>query len=115
MKRAHFIDAAACALLCAVVWLLYGRVLRLWWTYDDAFLIHIAATRRWWEYFVASDVWRTMPQRLFTPLLTASYDSELSLFDLHSGRWYVLHLLWIAIAAVSFFAVLRLWLSPMFA
>jgi hypothetical protein len=62
-------DALACATLAAAVVLLYRKVTRLWWTYDDAYLIHIASVRRWTEYFSNGDVWRSMPQ----PRMTASF------------------------------------------
>lgn len=116
MKRPHFIgaiDIAACVALIAVVWLLYGKVLRLWWTYDDAYLIHIAVARRWIEYFSNGEVWRSMPQRLFTPLLTSSYDTELSMFGLNARAWYVMQLVVLSIAAIAVYAAFRLWFIPL--
>ncbi|HEX9458558.1 MAG TPA: hypothetical protein VGA84_05405, partial [Thermoanaerobaculia bacterium] len=110
-------EAFACAALAAAVALLYRKVTRLWWTYDDAYLIHIASVRRWTEYFSNGEVWRSMPQHLFTPLLTASYDSELSAFALNAKRWYTAQLIELAIAAIAIYLVLRLWLAivPAFA
>ncbi len=52
-----------------------------------------------------------MPQHLFTPLLTASYDSELSLFALDTRAWYAIQLIELAIAAVVVFACFRLWVA----
>src|SRR6202022_2531310 len=95
------------------VWLLYGKVLRLWWTYDDAYLIHIAVVRRWIEYFSNGEVWRSMPQRLFTPLLTSSYATELSMFGLNARAWYVMQLVVLSIAAIAVYAAFRLWFIPL--
>ena len=104
-------EALACASLAAAVVLLYRKVTRLWWTYDDAYLIHIASVRRWTEYFANGDVWRSMPQHLFTPLLTVSYDSELSAFALNARRWYAVQLVELALAAICVYFALRLWLA----
>src|SRR5436305_5144935 len=110
-------DALAGVSLAVAVALFYRKVTRLWWTYDDAYLIHIASVRRWTEYFANGDVWRSMGQRLFTPLLTVSYDSELSAFGLNAERWYLVQLVALAIAAITIYAALRLWVAvaPAFA
>jgi hypothetical protein len=104
-------EALVCASLAAAVVLLYRKVTRLWWTFDDAYLIHIASVRRWTEYFTNGEVWRSMPQHLFTPLLTASYDSELSAFALNARRWYTVQLIELALAAIAIYFALRLWLA----
>src|SRR5713226_5736487 len=111
MKREHFIDAAACVLIGTVVWLLYGNVVRLWWMYDDAYHIHIALEHRWVEYFANDRLWLSLTNRLFTPLLLASYDSELSLFGIDARPWYVVQLIELSVAAIFCFGVLRLWLG----
>jgi hypothetical protein len=102
--------AIAAALALAVV-LLYRKVLRLWWTWDDAYLLHIAIVRAAREHFFAPSLWRSMPQRLFTPLLTASYDSELSLFGFRARPFYAIHLGELALLAVALYAMLRQWLA----
>ncbi len=111
MKRTYLIDAAACVLLSVVVWLLYGKILRLWWMYDDANHIHDAVLHRWFEYFTNDRLWLSMPNRLFTPILSASYDGELSLFGLNARAWYLTQLAWLVVDALSLFALLRLWMS----
>ena len=104
-------DTLACASIAAAVALLYRKVTHLWWTFDDAYLIHIASVRRWTEYFANGEVWRSMPQHLFTPLLTASYDIELSAFALNPRRWYTVQLIELAATAIAIYFVLRLWLA----
>jgi hypothetical protein len=115
MKREHSIDAAAALGLLLLVVALYRKVARLFWTYDDAYLLHIATVRRWSEYLINGEVWRSMPQRLFTPLVTATYDSELSLFGLQPRAWYVVHLAMLALAVTAVYFAVRLWLPPLFA
>jgi hypothetical protein len=115
MKREHSIDVAAVLALAALVVALYRKVARLFWTYDDAYLLHIATVRRWGEYLTNGEVWRSMPQRLFTPLLTITYDSELSLFGLEPRWWYLGHLALLAAAVTAVYATLRLWLPPLLA
>ena len=49
---------------------------------DDAYHLHTVSAHRVRDFFADAAVWRAMPNRLFTPLLQASYDVELSLFGL---------------------------------
>ena len=51
------------AVIAITVVLLYRKVLRLWWTWDDAYLLHIAVVRAAGEHFFAPSLWRSMPQR----------------------------------------------------
>lgn len=105
-------DILLAVLLAVSTVLLYRKVTRLWWTYDDAFLLHIAAEHPARDHFIGPAIWRSMPQRLFTPLLTASYDAELSLFGAAAGRFYEVHLGLLAILTVVLFAAVRMWLPP---
>jgi len=99
------------AVIAIAVVLLYRKVLRLWWTWDDAYLLHIAIVRAAREHFFAPSLWQGMPQRLFTPLLTASYDSELSLFGFDARRFYAVYVGEFALLAVLLYATLRQWLD----
>ena len=99
-----------CAALIAVTLLLYRKALRLWWTFDDAYLLHTAVERRIGQYFTDGSVWRAMPNRLFTPLLQTSYDAELSWFGLDPRRFFIIHLCELALVAVAIYVALRLWI-----
>src|SRR3954454_5595083 len=132
MRR--WLDAVIAAAIAIAVVLLYRKVLRLWWTWDDAYLLHIAIVRVAREHFFAPALWQGvpqrlftplltpsydsapalwqgMPQRLFTPLLTASYDSELALFGFDARHFYALYLGEFALLAVLLYATLRQWLG----
>ena len=103
------------ALLPIAVWLLYRKVLRLWWTYDDAYLLHIAGTHSPWQYFADPNVWREMPQHLFTPLLTLAYDAEMSLFGLSARGYYGMQVALMALSAMALYATLRLYVVRKYA
>lgn len=109
--RARIGDFVAALALSASPFLLYGSVTKLFWTWDDAFLLRVAHSHRVGEYFFSPTLWRSMPMRLFTPLLMASYDVELSLFGANPTPFYVVNLLQIGLLAAVIFAVLRLWLE----
>lgn len=104
-------DAGGCALLAAAVALLYRKVLALWWMYDDAYHLHTVITHDAGRFFTDPAVWRAMPNRLFTPILQASYDGELALFGMEPRRFYAVHLLEMVLAAIAVYAALRLWTS----
>jgi hypothetical protein len=97
---------AAALFLLAVVALLYRKVTRLWWTYDDAWILHIGLVRPWTDAFTQADVW---PQKLFTPLLTATYEALMQFAGLHPSRWYRVDLVLIGACGVALFFALRLY------
>jgi hypothetical protein len=106
-------DIVLAVVLALAVVLLYRRVTRLWWTYDDAYLLHLAIEHSAYDHFVGNALWRSMPQQLYTPLLTATYDAELSLFKLEAPGFYEVQVGLLAILAITLFATLRLWFSSL--
>jgi len=100
LKR-HRGDIVATAVLVLLDVLLYRKILRLWWTYDDASILHTIIDHRVADYFFGRSVW---PQQLFTPLLMSVFKMQMSLFGLDTVRWYALQL---AIACAATLAVYR--------
>ena len=96
------------ALAAAATWSLYGRVLRLWWTNDDFYALHMLRGRSLGEAFLSLSVWRQ--SRMFTPLLMLSFDADLRAFGLRPEWFYAHQLLALAAAAAAVAAALRLWL-----
>ena len=92
----------------AATWGLYGRVLRLWWTNDDFYALHVLHGRSLAEAFLSPGVWRQ--SRMFTPLLMLSFDADLLAFGLRPEAFYAHQLVALAAAAAALVAVLRLWL-----
>jgi len=109
--RRKLADALLIAAILLTAALLYRKVTRLWWIWDDTYLLHIVSEHRIADYFVDGSVWLSMPQQLFTPLLTASYDAELSLFGLNPIPFYIVHLTELAAIAIALAFALRLWMS----
>lgn len=114
-KRPRLLDVVLVALLALLTIVLYRKITRLWWTYDDAYLLHVAVVHPAPDHFIGGSIWRSMPQQLFTPLLTASYDSELTLFGFDARDFYAVHLGELALAAIALYLLLRLWLDPLVA
>lgn len=111
MRSRRWIDALLVAAILLTVALLYRKVTRLWWIWDDTYLLHIVSEHRVLDYFVDGSVWLSMPQQLFTPLLTTSYEAELALFGPNPVPFYVVHLIELAALAVALAFALRLWMS----
>jgi hypothetical protein len=63
------------------------------------------------DYFAGGSVWRSMPQQLFTPLLTTSYEAELALFGPNAVAFHIVHLIELAALAIALAFALRLWMS----
>jgi hypothetical protein len=96
---------AAAAVLAGAVVLLYRKSMRLYWTYDDPWFLHVALMRRWTEGFTHGDIWR---QNSFTPLLTATYELFTAALWLEPERWYAAQLVLLAALAFAVYAALRL-------
>jgi hypothetical protein len=111
MRSRRWIDALLVAAILLTVALLYHKVTRLWWIWDDTYLLHIVSEHRVLDYFVDGSLWLSMPQQLFTPLLTTSYDAELALFGVNPVPFHVVHLIELAAIAIALAFALRLWMS----
>lgn len=98
--------AVPAVLLALAVSLLYRKVTRLWWTYDDAYHLKVAITHGWTEGFTNSILW---PQKLFTPLLPLTHELLYAAFQLDASRWYAVHLAILVAAALGVLAALRLY------
>jgi hypothetical protein len=111
VRGRRWIDVLLVAAILITVALLYRKVTRLWWIWDDTYLLHIVSEHRLLDYFTDSSLWLSMPQQLFTPLLTASYHAELALFGLNAVPFHVVHLIELAAIAIALAFALRLWMS----
>lgn len=89
---------------------LYRKAIRLWWTYDDAFHIHVSVVRSWTDAFTESDIG---PHRLFVPLLLAAHEALLELAGLDADTWYRVQLALLAACAIAVFAALRLYVTTL--
>jgi hypothetical protein len=53
-------DAVLIAAIFLTVALLYRKITRLWWIWDDTYLLHIVSEHRVLDYFVDGSVWLSM-------------------------------------------------------
>lgn len=103
-------DAAVLLALCGAGWLLYGSVLRLWWTGDDFFHLRYQLDHRPLWYFFDASGYRDFPAKLLTPLLFLSLDVDRWLFGLEPRGFYLHQLVSLSLCPPVLYAVLRLWL-----
>ena len=96
---------AVMAILATAVVLLYRKSVRLYWTYDDPWFLHVALMRRWTEGFTHADIWR---QNIFTPLLTSTYELFFAVLWLEPRRWYAAQLVLLVVLASAVYAALRI-------
>jgi hypothetical protein len=98
--------SASVLFLIAVVAVLYRKATRLWWTYDDAWNVHVAAVRPWLDGFTAGDIF---PQQVFTPLRVATYELLLLFAGMDPDHWYRVQLGLLALTAIAVFFALRMY------
>lgn len=101
---------AASLVLASLVWLLYGKATRLWWTFDDFFAIHALQDKSPLGYLFSPEIWRQ--PRMFTPFLLLSFQADMLVFGLRPTAFYLHQLVALAATAVALFWLLRLWLAP---
>lgn len=102
--------SASVVFLLGVVIVLYRKVTRLWWTYDDPWNLHVSLVRRWTDGFTMPDIW---PQHFFTPLLIATYETLLRFAGLDPDHWYRIQIVLIGFCAVAVFFALRLYVGTL--
>jgi hypothetical protein len=110
-RRAVLLDGLAVLALVAATAALYHQVLDLWWISDDFFNLRWANAWTPADYTFDPAVWRQLPFRMLTPLLFASYDTDLALFGPHPRGFYVHQLAGLALAAAALYLLLRCWLA----
>ena len=103
------IEAAIPLALAGAAWLLYGPVLRLWWTDDDFVHLRLLLTQRPFWYFFDAAGYRAFRGNL-TPLLFFSLDADRRLFGLVPQAFYLHHLASLSLCAAALYGALRLWL-----
>jgi hypothetical protein len=104
-------EAAIPLALTGAAWLLYGSVLRLWWTGDDFFHLRFQLDHRTLWYFFDAAGYRDFPSKLLTPLLFLSLDLDRWLSGLEPRPFYLHQLLSLSLCPAALYGVLRLWLS----
>lgn len=109
------IEGAAALALAGAAWLLYGSVLRLWWTHDDFFHLRFLLGHRPFWYFFDASGFREFPARLLTPLLFFSLDIDRRLFGLDPQAFYLHQLSALSLCTAALYGVLRLWLARLWA
>lgn len=95
---------AASLLLPVAALVFYRKAIRLWWTLDDAWLLHRAIVRPWTDAFQGDSV-----HQLFTPLLDVTYTLWVLLWGLHPALWYGAHLSLMTACAAAGYLALRLY------
>jgi len=106
--RGWLYDFAVVLCLAALDLVLYHKVLRLWWTYDDVNNLRTVFDYTLTDPYFNAAVW---PQQLFTPLMVTAFSAGLKLFALNVFRWYVAQLAIVCVMTAIVFGTLRLFLS----
>ncbi|HYH09033.1 MAG TPA: hypothetical protein VEK11_18410 [Thermoanaerobaculia bacterium] len=103
------VELALLALVLAAIAFAYRDATRLFWTYDDAFLLRVVEQADLNDYFGSKPFWRSMPSAMFVPLLLAWYEAGARAGD--AAGFYVLAIALLLAALVCVYAALRRWLG----
>lgn len=114
-RRPLLLDVGIAAVLMVAAWLLYAPVVRLWWTHDDLYHLHLlfGNPRAW--YFWDRAVYQAPPPKMLTPLLFLSLDVDRFLFGLRPALFHLHQLVSLSLAGPALYGVLRLWLGRVWA
>src|SRR4029079_14515689 len=110
MKR--LTDALAAGALFAASLLVYRKILRLWWMYDDPFVVNLLRQFSLPQSLYARDLYHALGRPIFNPLLMFSLKADLLAFGLDTTRLYVHHLIAFALIPPLLYLLCRLWTPP---
>jgi hypothetical protein len=110
-RRSRWIDAALALALAAVTFLLYRKILRLWWMFDDPIQLNMLAAYRARDFLFSSGFWRDRNIPVFTPLLLVSLAADKAMFGLRAEGFYAHQLVAALGIGPLLYALLRLWFS----
>ncbi len=114
ISRRAAADFAAAALLIAATFLLYHRILGLFWIYDTPFHLRLLSEHGPLDFLFSHAPW-SQEKNVFTPLFFLSMALDRALGGSSPAVYYVHQLAAIASCGLALYAALRLWLEPVFA
>jgi hypothetical protein len=103
-------EIALVAIVLATVAFAYRDATRLFWTYDDAFLLRVVDSADLNDYFGSKPFWRSMPSAMFVPLLLAWYEAGARAGD--AAEFYALAIALLCVALLCVYVAMRRWLGP---
>jgi len=109
-RKTLAIEVLLLLVVLAAMAYVYADAARLSWTYDDAFLLRVADSADLNDYFGSRPFWRSMPSKLFVPLLLAWY--ELGSRAGGAEGFYVLAIALLVIALAACYVALRRFFGP---
>src|SRR5207253_531232 len=104
-------DTGVCGVLAATVFVLYRKILDLWWMYDDAYLIRMLRSTTLAATLHDRAFYAQLGRPIFNPLLMVSWKLDLQRFGLNTRALYFHQLIALAVLSVLLYALFRLWSS----
>lgn len=101
----RFVEVVLVAIVLLAVAALYADATKLSWTYDDAYLLRVVGGADLNDYFGSRPFWRSMPSKVFVPLLLAWY--ELGSRAGSDAGFYALAIALLAAALAAVYAAFR--------
>jgi hypothetical protein len=112
MTRKRLLESAAALLsILAFEAILYRKVIRLWWMYDDPFQLRLVRDVALGSLLSTKDFYGGAS--VFTPLLIVSLKADSLLFGTAAPFFYAHQLASFATALLLEYCLLRLWCSPL--
>lgn len=95
----------------AMSFLIYHTALKLWWTFDDPYILELAIFENPIDLFLRPDVYQRLSIANFTPLPIASYALNYHLFGFDPQWFYAYQILLLGLLATGIFLLVRRWHS----
>jgi hypothetical protein len=107
----RWVKTAVPLLVPALVIVLFRKVLRLWWMYDDPFQLRLLRDVPLGSLVMSKEFYGG--SSVFTPLLIASLKLDTILFGLNAPGFYAHQLVSLTVALLLEYCLLRLWCGPL--
>jgi len=111
-RRFLRIEGAFLVLVLFALSLRYAPAIRLSWTYDDPWLLRLAARQSVASYFTAPAFWQSLPQQMFVPFIHTWFDVVSHATHGSPAPFYVLSIVWLDLALAASYLALRTWFGP---
>lgn len=95
----------------AMSFLIYHDVLKLWWTFDDPYILELVIFQNPIDFFLRPDIYQRLSIASFTPLVIASYALNYHLFGFEPQWFYAYQILLLGLLATGIFLLVRRWHS----
>ena len=111
--KSRILDVAVSVIIAAICAVVYRKITRLWWMWDDPYHLNLFPSTSFGDLFFSRHFWRAYPAQVYTPLQLVSLKADLLAFGLNANAFYLHQLAAVSLGAIALYFALRQILDPL--